>query len=339
MDILESQINSGFKYKPTSMVNPRDIFLEGQGKGLAMKQEADMNDIQEIQPGQLPPSTMALSEKLAREIQEISGVNEELLGSADDDKSGILSMLRQGAGLTTLRVLFDQLDSSQKQLGEVFQEIIQKNYTYGKIARILGEEPVPEFEDKTFLNYDIRIEEGINTSSQRQMAFVQSLHMREIGLPIPTKYILDLANVQDQEKLEEAVAQEEQQQSQQQQMQMQTQMQLLQAQIEDLQAKAIANKGLGIERASRQNENAELAIERRAKAIEDISDAQLNRVKTLKELQDIDLTQIQRLIELSEYLKANSGEAEVAENAVSDPVMSQGQRMSSLDIGSGMTQQ
>ena len=337
MDILESQINSGFKYKPTSMVNPRDIFLEGQGKGLAIKQEADMNDVQEIQPGQIPPSMMALSEKLGREIQEISGVNEELLGSADDDKSGILSMLRQGAGLTTLRVLFDQLDQSQKQLGEVFQEIVQKNYTYGKVARILGEEPVPEFEDKTFLNYDIRIEEGINTSTQRQMAFVQALHMRELGLPIPTKYILSLATVQDKEKLNEAVEQEEQQQAQVQQQQMQQQMAILQAQVEDLEAKAIANRGLGEERASRKNENAELAIERRAKAIEDISDAQLNRVKALKELQDIDLNQIQRLIEISEYLKSMGGDGEVAEEAVSDSVLPQGQRMSSIDMGPSST--
>jgi hypothetical protein len=34
-------------------------------------------------------------------VSQISGVNEELLGSATDDKAGILSQLRQGAGLTS----------------------------------------------------------------------------------------------------------------------------------------------------------------------------------------------------------------------------------------------
>ena len=308
MDILESQINSGFKYKPTSMVNPRDIFMEGQGKGIAIKQEADMNDVQEIQPGQIPPSMMALSEKLGKEIQEISGVNEELLGSADDDKSGILSMLRQGAGLTTLQVLFDQLDSSQKLLGQVFQEIVQKNYTYGKIARILGEEPVPEFEDKTFLNYDIRIEEGINTSTQRQMAFVQSLHMREIGLPIPTKYILGLANVQDKDKLDEAVEAEEQQQAQAQQAQMQQQMAVFQAQIEDLQAKAVANQGLGVERMSRVQENRALALERLSQSKENRQQAALAMAKTMKELQGIEIEQVQQLLQIIQVLKEQSAE-------------------------------
>ena len=67
-DILESQVNSGFKYKPTSMVNPKDIFLSGQGKGIAIKQEADMGDVVEIQPAQIPASMFQLSELMGKEI-------------------------------------------------------------------------------------------------------------------------------------------------------------------------------------------------------------------------------------------------------------------------------
>jgi len=333
LDILESQVNSGFKYKPTSMVNPRDIYMEGQGKGIALKQEADMNDVQEIQPAQVPPSMIQLSELLGKEIQEISGVNEELLGSADDDKAGILSMLRQGAGLTTLQVLFDQLDASQKLLGETFLELVQKNYTYGKVARILGEDPVPEFQDKVWLNYDVRIEEGVNTSTQRQMQFGQLLHLREMGLPIPTKTILKAATLQDKEDLIKDIEEQEKQEAEQQQQQMQQQLKVLEAQIQDLEAKAAANYGLGIERASRQNENAELAVERRAKAIEDISDARLNRAKTLSELQDIDLNQIQKLLQLAEMLKATEMDAQEAEDAVSnDEITPKGQRAPAINL-------
>ena len=104
LDILESQVNSGWKYKLDALVDPNDVFLEGQGKGIALKQSAQMTDAEKIQPAQIPPSMIQLSEILGKEIQEISGVNEELLGSAEDDKAGILSMLRQGAGLTTLQI-------------------------------------------------------------------------------------------------------------------------------------------------------------------------------------------------------------------------------------------
>ena len=144
LDILESQITSGFKYKENALVDPKDIFLSGQGKGIALKEEANMTDVEAIVAPQVPPSMIQLSELLGREIQEISGVNEELLGSAIDDKAGILSMLRQGAGLTTLQVLFDQLDRSQKLLGKLMIDLIQTNFTPGKVKKILeGKEPSP----------------------------------------------------------------------------------------------------------------------------------------------------------------------------------------------------
>jgi len=308
LDIMESQVNSGFKYKPSSMVNPRDIFLEGQGKGLAMKQEADMNDIQQINAPQIPPSMIQLSEILGKEIQEISGVNEELLGSATDDKAGILSMLRQGAGLTTLQVLFDQLDASQKQLGEVFLELVQKNYTYGKIQRILGEEPVPEFKTKVWLQYDVRIEEGVNTTTQRQMQFAQLLHLKELGLPIPTKTIIQAATLQDKEDLIKDIQEQEEQEMQAQQAQMQTQMQVLEAQIQDLQAKAVANQGLGVERVSRVQENRALALERISQSKENRQEAGLAMAKTMKELQTIDINQIQQLLGIVAMLKQAAAE-------------------------------
>ena len=68
LDILESQINSGYIYKENTLVNPKDVFLQGQGRGLAIKQEADINDVQKIQPAQVPPSMIQLSEILGREI-------------------------------------------------------------------------------------------------------------------------------------------------------------------------------------------------------------------------------------------------------------------------------
>src|SRR5271157_3380878 len=90
LDILESQITSGFMYKEDALVNPKDVFLQGQGRGLALKASAQPGvDVVKIEAPQVPPSMIQLSELLGKEIGEISGVNEELLGMADDDKAGI----------------------------------------------------------------------------------------------------------------------------------------------------------------------------------------------------------------------------------------------------------
>ncbi len=310
LDILESQITSGWKYKENALVNPKDVFLSGQGRGLALKEEALMSDVEQIQPPQIPPSMIQLSEILGREIQEISGVNEELLGSAIDDKAGILSMLRQGAGLTTLQVLFDHLDRAQKLLGKTMIDLVQANFTPGKVKKILeGKEPQPQFYNKAFGRYDAVVEEGLNTTTQKQMQFAQLLQLREAGVPIPNESLLDAATIQNKKQLIEAIQQQQQQQQQMQQAQLQGALQEQQARTELAKARSVADRGLGLERASRVQENQALAVERRASAEKEHDLAILNLVKALKEVDTIDLEHIDKLIALSNIMKSREQEA------------------------------
>lgn len=307
LDILESQITSGIKYKENALVNPKDAFLQGQGRGLALKQEASMDDVQQLVPPQIPPSMIQLSELLGKEISEISGVNEELLGSATDDKAGILSMLRQGSGLTTLQILFDQLDNSQKLLGELQLRLIQQNWTPGKVRRIIGEEPTAEFYNRAFGQYDAVVEEGLNTSTQRKLQFAQMLQMREIlGDLISPSDLLEASDFQNKDKIIENIEKREQAQSQAGQQQQQVQMEVLKAQIEDLKARAMANEGLGFERASRIKENEALAVERIAAAQKDRDLGTLDKIKAAKELTEIDLNQLEKALNILKMIQESS---------------------------------
>ncbi len=315
LDILESQINSGWKYKANALVNPKDVFLQGQGRGLALKQDAQMSDVEQIQPPNVPPSMIELSKILGDEIQEISGVNEELLGSADDDKSGILSMLRQGAGLTTLQILFDQLDSSQKTLGRLFMSLIQTNFSPGKIKKILGEEPSPQFYSKAFGKYDVVIEEGSDTPTQRQMQFKQLIALRELGLPIPNDILLNASTLQNKKDLVEAIGAQEEEQSQTQKMQLDIALENEKAKIKDLESRAEANTGLGLERASRVQENRALAVERLAQSEKDRDLGTLHLVKAMKELEGMDIAQLDQLLKLSQYIKGQQSVESLKEEA------------------------
>lgn len=296
LDILESQINSGFIYKPDSLVNPKDIFLQGQGRGLAVKQDANLADVQPIQAPAVPQSMIELSKILGEEIQQISGVNEELLGSATDDKAGILSMLRQGAGLTTLQILFDQLDYSQKLLGRLYIDLIQTNFSPGKIQRIINEQPSLQFYSKAFGKYDATVEEGINTPTQRQMQFAQLMEMRAAGIEIPQDLLIRSSSLQNKEELVEAIRNQQEQANQIQQMQLQLGMAEEQAKIKDLEGRAQANAGLALERASRVQENRALAQERLAEAQKDRELGVYELTKAMKELESMDIEQIERLL-------------------------------------------
>lgn len=311
LDILESQTNSGFIYKKSALVDPKSVFLSGQGRGIALKDEADIGtSIQKIPPASLDASVIQISEILAREIQEIAGISDELLGMAEDEKAGVLSMLRQGAALTTLQKLYDQLDNSQKLLGKLMIKIVQNNFTPGKIERIIEEEPQPQFYNKAFGIYDAAVEEGVNTTTQKQREFAQLIEMRNMGIAIPDTVIIKAATIQNKKDLLEEMAQQQEQQQQLQIQQMQTQMQLTAAQTELAQARAIADRGLGIERASRVAENEAFATERYAQAQKDNAIADMNVVKAMKEIEEVDLSQLERLVALSRTIASEAARAE-----------------------------
>lgn len=297
LDILESQINSGFIYKESALVDPKDVFASGQGRGIPVKDETNIQtDLVQVQPPQIPPTMLQVSQTLGEEMQQISGVNEELLGSADDDKTGILSMLRQGAGLTTLQILFDNLDFSQKLIGSKVIEIIQKNWGPGKIAQITQQEVTPEFYNKNWGKYDAVIEEGLNTATQRNMQFAQLIQLREMGISVPSKLLIESSNIQNKKELVEAIQAEEEKAEQAQREAQQLQQAITEAEIQDTQARAIANTGLGIERESRVKENESLSVERKARAA-------LEEIQAAKELEDMDISQIVKLLETISLIK------------------------------------
>jgi hypothetical protein len=275
-----------------------------------------------------------LSEGLANEINQISGVNEELLGSAMDDKAGVLSMLRQGAGLTTLQPLFDQLDQSQKLLGRILIEAAQANYTPGKIQKILKEQPSDQFYNKAFGIYDCVVEDGLNTATQKQMEFAQLLQLRELGVPIPDESLVESATLQNKKKLIEIMQKNQQQQQQMQQMQMQAALQEQQARTELAQARAVADQGLGVERMSRVQENQALATERKAQAERDHYASLLDFVKALKELEGIDIANLGNLISLAKNLENPEGvRVQTAAPKRAEPKKQEG----SLDVLQGLS--
>ncbi len=317
LDILESQINSGWIVKEDALVNPDDVHLQGQGVSLVVKKDCSLADVMKIQAAEVPASMVQLSELLAQEVTQISGVNEELLGSAMDDKAGVLSMLRQGAGLTTLQGLFDNLDHAQKLLGKIMIDLIQTNFTPGKVKKILeGQEPAPQFYNKAFGKYGCAVEDGLLTTTQKQMQFAQLLQLREVGVQVPDNVLLEAATIQNKKQLVEAIQQQAQQAQQMQQMQMQVQLEEVKSRTDLAKARATADRGLGLERVSRVEENKALAVERRAAAIKDQESGFLDLVRAIKEIETLDIEQVNQLVTLAHAIKSHEVETETGLQAL-----------------------
>lgn len=303
-DAAESVVNSGWIFKENAVIDVKHLFQTGQGRIIPLKEEAQMTDIQQISPPNIPQYFFELQDTFSKEMNLVSGINEELMGSALDDKAGILSALRQGAGLTTLQPLFDKLDYTQNLLGELIMKVVRSNYTPGKIKSLLeGEEPERLFYNKAFGKYHCMVELGFNTESQKQMQFAQLMQLREMGVQIPDASLLDAATIQNKDKIDQMMQQQAQQAQQMQQQQAQVQMQELQARTRLADARSMADQGLGYERISRIQENHALAEERKAEAVKDDQIALLNFAKAMKELENIDMAQLEKILSLQRMLR------------------------------------
>lgn len=312
LDILESQINSGYKYKVGAVTDERAFRQNGQGFLIPIDSNHEMSDVERIEAPGIPGSMMELSRSLAEDISKISGVNEELLGSADDDKAGVLAMLRQGAGLTTLQTIFDKLDYSQKLFTSLRIEAIRKNWSNGKIRNILGEEPSEKLRLTNTQKFDVAIEQGAYSTTQQQMELKQLLHFREMGIAsITDEDILQAATIQNKDKIIERArlqAQQEQQLQQQQQEQMAQQQQEQAANERMLNfAKAQLDMSSARDKQASAAEKTVKLGQIEAQADEQRTQAELNLVKQLIELEDMDLNQLRKSLELAELIKGPAG--------------------------------
>ena len=304
LDILESQLNSGFIMKENSLVNPNDAYLTGQGRTLFIKQTAQMSDIIRLDSPAIPPTTLQISETLAKEMNFISGVSEESMGMASDDVPGILAMIRMKASVNSLEGVFDQLDRSQQLLARIHMDYIQTNFTPGKVQKILeGEQPPPQFYNKAFGRYHVAIEDGLNTSTQRSMQLHQMVLLRnEAGIEFPADSYIEASNLQNKKKLLDSLEAQKQQQQQQQEQASQLQMQELQSKIELNVARSESERGLGLERASRVSENTGLGLERRARAVQEEQTGLLNLVRAMNEIETESIGHVKELFTIQSLM-------------------------------------
>lgn len=308
LDILESQINSGWIYPIDAVTDQKAFRQSGQGFLIPLKAGHSPQEIQRVSAPDIPASMMELSRSLAEDITKISGVNEELLGAATDDKSGILSMLRQGAGLTTLQTIFDKLDYTQRLYGKIRLQAIRKNFSKGKIRSILGHDPDDKFFSSHSLKYSIAVEEGNYSTTQRQMELQQLLHFKELGMPIADKSILRAAFITNKAQVIKDM--EEGMQQQQQQQQAQAEQQQRNDETKNMAVMAKAKSDL-----AREKDLMASAQERMAKIDETEADAEhkraksdLDLVKMMIELEDMDFNNFKNSFEMAQAIKMQNSQ-------------------------------
>lgn len=296
LDLLAAQF-SGVDVEEDALVDDQDAFKVGPGKVRFFK-KGRLAALVDKPGANINPANYQATQFLKEDVQGNAGVTPELLGQAEDSDVGITEQLRQGAALTTLQELFDNLDLSQRNAGRLHWAIIQKNYTLGKIKRMIGEDPTNEFRDKSFQKYDAVVTNAPLTATTKQLAYLQKYSLWKDGLPIPPDQLLSDLTIQDKDKLIESIQKQQQQEKQQQQQMAQLQMENQKIVNESLQSKAMSDRALGEERVRKGELEQYQIMTAHNKSEHEKAAAQLDEVKAIAEVKAMGVDSFVKIFDL-----------------------------------------
>ncbi|HUT09326.1 MAG TPA: hypothetical protein VMY42_02425 [Thermoguttaceae bacterium] len=198
---------------------PDQIFVESQFGG----------KLERIQPNAMDAANFNLAERAGKDVEEVSGINTDLLGSRGANESGKARMVRQEAGLTVSETLFDNYDRAQAAFGDVLWDVIRhaKVYSSEEIQAVVTEGSLKSFvrtdpqtgeqtldmspmESMSTGRYGVRVARGANSPTMRMAMFEQVLEAVKAGVPIPPEMILEMSDLPNKEEIIEAIKAQQQ---------------------------------------------------------------------------------------------------------------------------------
>lgn len=306
VDMMDSDISTGFKYLIGSVADPQDLQQSGQNKLIGIDPEhapEGMNSVQQLQGGGANPALIQYQQILDQLTLTLSNVTESVLGI--DDKTGLqisgrAAQQRIAQGLRGNRKILDNVETAQQVLGGLILKAIQAHYPPGKVERILGETPTQQFYEREFEQYDAVVKEGIRSKSQKDAYYYELVNLKREGIvDVPQAEIIKnypmsgATDLQEAiEKQDEMLAQKAAQANEIEKMKMQV-----------LNATKEEKLGLAKERESRVASNLSLKDERESEAQQNIAQAALDRAKAITEIAQMNETRILQVLDFVNRLE------------------------------------
>lgn len=289
-DIAAATINAGWKRKSGAVANEDNLRRTGQGFDIIINEGYELSDVEKIIPSAVPQSDLELAEQMADLIYRTSGIQlENWSGQNDKQISALTAMIKQAANLLVFQKYFDQWDQSLKLTGDLLLKIILNNWQPSKMSLLLGEEPSPHFYSKIFAKYQVVVEEGLLTPTQKsyqaqQMMEINQAFGREV---LPPSMIIKDMNIQGKAEIMEFLQQQEQMQQAIQQEESIFKHAVEDAKLKELYSRATANLSMSKERAGRFDANVGLLEERLSAISKNQSLSTKAKMEALEKMVDV----------------------------------------------------
>tara|TARA_B110000211_G_scaffold229267_1_gene286766 strand:+ start:4117 stop:6240 length:2124 start_codon:yes stop_codon:yes gene_type:complete len=260
LHIVNTTANSGWIVESGSLsgMTADDLEEHGAETGLVLEFNRGSNPPTKIQANQIPTGLDRIGQKAARNIKEISGITDAMLGMDSPEVSGVAINAKQSRGSLLLQVPLDNLAKTRQYLAEKILQLVQSYYTEERVIQITDEsdpykprnklrvnEMTPEGEvinDLTLGEYDVIIGTAPARDNFDEMQFAEAIALREAGVPIPNDMIVEYSHLSRKADIAERIRQQEgtapptEEQIQLQQFQMESQIRSTQLEIAKLEA-------------------------------------------------------------------------------------------------------
>ena len=240
LDVMDNFIDS-LAVRKGALVNPKSAYQRGPAVWWLNDDAEIGKDLQVFRGGGAFPGLMEAIQMFDKDIEEVPGGNETLMGLPNKDdaqEAWIMGKLRMQAGLTIFEPLMDNHRQSIRELGHKTIKAIQTNYPPHKVQRILNKPPSQLFFNPDFSQYQVQAVQGLLTESQRQLRYAQLMALKQAQFAIPDSMILEASDLEMSAEFLEGLKQKEKMQQQLMMQKIQQEMALSQATIKKESTKA-----------------------------------------------------------------------------------------------------
>jgi hypothetical protein len=183
----------------------------GSTPGQIIKKRAGKS-LERINPGTISTGHLTMVEQSHKAIKDISGVNTDLMGTEQDNKSGRAMAIRQRAGLLVSEILFDNFTQSQIIFGQTLCDLIRVGtgdqisliYSDEEIRRIVEEQKLQvnmdAVRDLRSGRYEMVVSQSQNSPTIRMATFEQVREMMQDGVPINPVHLVELSDVENKDE-------------------------------------------------------------------------------------------------------------------------------------------
>jgi hypothetical protein len=189
---LNQTANSGFKVKKVLNNYDRHLAKHGSRPGVVLDESKAGGKIERIEPAPLSEGHITASKMSADDMNEISGVNPDLLGHTIEghNESGKAIELRQAQGMKVVEVMFDNFNRTQKLIASGLVDMIRFTNVYSDqeiraIASENGEDiNIDLLRSKRVGRYGIQVK---SSSSSPTAQYADFMAMLEIARMYPER--------------------------------------------------------------------------------------------------------------------------------------------------------